>query len=282
MAPPFDSRRALLEVIGICVAVWLVLGLHAFGTGPVTVAGLELRPGPLAEGLYGEGQVAEAGLVPVGLAWSIVPAAQPPEAGAGMSPAPAPARPVDRSPQRILMFGDSMIEELMLRMADYCQQNGHTLHPAVWYAAGTLHWAQDDRLDRLIATHDPTVVIAVLGSNELTTRNLGTRTSAVRQVVTKVGDRPLLWIGPPNWTEDTGINDLIERTVGRARFFRSADLDLARKPDGVHPTRAASAQWMDAVARWIETESAHPFVLEEPTGQAPRPAAQVFAPPGHG
>ena len=271
------SRRALLEVVALCAVVWAALAAHAFAVGPVEVAGRVLRPGPLVEAVVGEARVARLGLVPS-------PRWRTPRRGVPdvVAPAGAPARAVDRSPQRILLFGDSMIEELMLRMADYCQANGHELYPAVWYAAGTMHWGQDDKLDRLIAERDPTVVIAVLGSNELTMRHIERRASAVRQIMTKVGDRPLLWVGPPNWTEDTGINDLLERTVGPARFFRSAELELARKPDGIHPTRTASATWMDAVARWIEEESAYPFILSAPQDEAPRPVARVFPPPGRG
>jgi hypothetical protein len=202
----------------------------------------------------------------------------------GPAPSSSPPREIDDSPQRILMFGDSMIDELMLRLADYAAHNGHDLRPAIWYGASTVHWSQSSRLRQLVAQHDPTFVIAVIGSAELTTRRLGPRRAAIARILREVGNRKLVWIGPPSWTEDTGIDDLLAELVGRGRYFRSSrwvrDNEVARKRDGIHPTREASAAWLDAVARWITTESTVPIRLDLPVEEAPRPVAQVFPPPG--
>jgi len=46
--------------------------------------------------------------------------------------ADAQQRLVDEAPQRILVIGDSMIYTLLPVLADYCLENGHYLHPAVW------------------------------------------------------------------------------------------------------------------------------------------------------
>jgi len=66
--------------------------------------------------------------------------------------------------------------------------------------------------------------------------------------------------------------------IGSERFFRSAELELARKRDGIHPDREASARWMDLIAQWIENHSAHPILLQRPAVKAPRPQARVFEP----
>lgn len=271
------NRSALVELCGIFALLWLLLGSYALLGEPVTIAGATIRQSAIREAVYGRVAQLDFGLVP-----ARVDSLRADGGGGAAQPAAPAGVHVDSRPQRILLFGDSMIDELMLRLADYCLQNGHRLHPAIWYAAGTVHWARSDRLDRLIAEKDPTVVIAVLGSNELHARDLGRRRSAVRKILKKIGNRPLAWIGPPNWTEDTGINQVIAEAVGSDRFFRSAELDLARKRDGIHPTRAAAAAWMDAVARWVMTDSAHPFLLELPTQKAPRPPARVFPPPERG
>ncbi len=284
-APPPRRRLAILETLAIFAIAWLMMGIYAFRDEPLQIAGLEVKQTDIAALWRGEDTTSPA--VPRGLAVG-APAPPPPApvAAPEVEPAvaPAPARPVDEAPQRILLFGDSMIDELMLRLADYCAHNGHELHPAIWYGAGVINWSQDDKLDRLLREVKPTFVIAVLGSNDLTSRNLRPRRVAVNRVLDKLKDQPLIWVGPPNWTEDTGINQLLSDAVGPGRYFRSETLfqqrNLPRAPDGIHPTHSASGIWMDEVASWIMAKSDHPITLREPTEKAKRPVARIFAPPG--
>ena len=94
------------------------------------------------------------------------------------------------------------------------------------------------------------------------------------------GTRPLLWIGPPNWREDTGINAMLARVLGPRRFFSSATLELERGPDGIHPNKAGGAKWAETFVRWVGAESARPIALATPTRAAPKvPAVRVFPPP---
>jgi hypothetical protein len=271
-------RRALLELVIAFALVWGALGGYALATEPLSIAGLEIRKSPIVAAVEGEALVAEHAL-PGRWSFASPKTAEPTPAGADV---PAVARAIDERPQRILIFGDSMIDELMLRLADYCLENGHTLKPAVWYGAGTVHWATDDKLKQLLRELEPTFAFVVLGANELTARNAKEHEIAVRRIVETLGEVPFVWLGPPNWQVDTGINDVIARAAGPGRYFRSADLELARKRDGIHPTREASAQWMDAVVEFVERESARPIRLSRPTREAPRPVAQVFPPPGRG
>jgi lysophospholipase L1-like esterase len=192
---------------------------------------------------------------------------------------PAPAA-VDESPQRILMLGDSMLDGLLPRLADYAAENGHSLNAVIWYGSRTVDWARGSRLGEALRDYRPTFVVLVIGSSELTTRDIEKRSSAIRQILKTVGDRKLIWVGPPNWRTDTGLGAVLEREVGAKRYFRSAELSFERKRDGIHPTLAASQKWMDAVALWTMTQSATPIRLAPPqkTG-APRPNARVFTPP---
>ncbi|HYQ14692.1 MAG TPA: hypothetical protein VEQ58_03010, partial [Polyangiaceae bacterium] len=126
----------------------------------------------------------------------------------------------------------------------------------------------------------PTYVIAVIGSSELTTRDIEKRTPAVQQILKTIGDRKLIWIGPPNWRTDTGLGALLEREVGERRYFRSLELSFERKRDGIHPTLGSSRLWFDAVASWIMTRSDAPIRLSTPRASAAtRPKARVFSPP---
>jgi lysophospholipase L1-like esterase len=187
---------------------------------------------------------------------------------------------VDESPQRILILGDSMIDGLLPPLADYAVENGHSVNAVIWYGSRTIDWARGSRLSDALRDYRPTFVIFVVGSSELTTRDVEKRASAVKTMLKLVGDRKLVWIGPPNWRRDTGLGALLEREVGAGRYFRSLELSFERKRDGIHPTLASSKRWMDAVAEWITGRSAVPIrmALPQKTG-TPRPNARVFAPP---
>lgn len=197
------------------------------------------------------------------------------------SPAASPAAPPpDTEPQRILIVGDSMIEGLLPRLADYAAENGHSVSAVIWYGSRTIDWARGSRLSDALRDFRPTFVVFVVGSSELTTRDIEKRSGAVRQMLKAVGERKWIWVGPPNWRTDTGLGAMLERELGPGRYFRSRELSFERKRDGIHPTLAASQRWMDAVAEWLISKSAVPIRMSAPQKSgAPRPSARVFPPP---
>lgn len=170
---------------------------------------------------------------------------------------------VDSVPQSILLIGDSMTMNLAFRMAQYAKANGHSFHAVNWDSSGTVKWAGSDRLDNYIKEFGATYVFISLGSNELYIKNPESHLKYVQAILDKVGDLPYVWLGPPNWKEDFGINDMIERTCRPGSFFRTAGMEFKRKKDGIHPTRGASALWIDSVARWLP-KSSHPILFDTP------------------
>lgn len=198
----------------------------------------------------------------------------------GPAEAPGPALPpIDETPQRILIFGDSMVVNLIPPLADYCLENGHKLFPVIWYASTTVAWAAQSKLSDVIREFSPTYVIVVLGSSELGVRNVHKRASSVRRINERIGKRHFFWLGPPNWRDDTGWNDMVEKIVGKRRFFRSAGIELEREKDGIHPTPAASRKWAELFARWMASEAAVRIPMKEPTKKATPPSAKVYPPP---
>ncbi len=123
------------------------------------------------------------------------------------------------------------------------------------------------------------MVVVALGSSELGARHMDERERHVRRILARVGRRPLLWIGPPNWREDTGINAMLARVLGPSRFFLSAPLELPRGADGIHPNAVGGAKWAEAFVRWVGASSTRPITLAPPTRVAPRVPAHVYAPP---
>ena len=173
--------------------------------------------------------------------------------------------PVDTAAQTILLIGDSMLEGIGPRMAAYADHNGHTLYEVMWYSSTSEKWGKSDKLSNYIERLNPTYIMICLGANELFVPDIAQkRGQYVRKIVEQAGNIPLLWIGPPNWKPDTGINSLIESTVPAGSFFLSNGMTFERSKDGAHPTRSSAALWVDSVARWMPEHSNHPIMMEKP------------------
>jgi lysophospholipase L1-like esterase len=149
-----------------------------------------------------------------------------------------------------------MTERLLFSLIKYCKYNGHEFLAVPVYSSTTQSLAQSDTLDKLIAKFQPTLILLTLGSNELFIPKIkAERAKYVEAILKKFKGCKFIWIGPPNWAKDTGINELILSYVGKNRFFDSRHLDLARDRDGAHPTFEAGKFWADTLARWITKRS---------------------------
>ncbi|MBD5213695.1 MAG: hypothetical protein HDS75_02570 [Bacteroidales bacterium] len=186
---------------------------------------------------------------------------------------------VDTTAKTILFFGDSMLEGLSPRLADYCKRNGHKLYTVIWYSSTTEIWGRCDTLSTFIRRYKPDYVFACLGANELFVRDIkNKRKPYLEHILDQIGDRPLLWIGPPNWKEDTGINDLLSERLEEGTFFLSNGMKFSRKRDGAHPTSASAAQWMDSIVRWMPGHCLHPILMEMPEAKG-RPDKLILLQP---
>ena len=173
--------------------------------------------------------------------------------------------PMDTTAKNILFIGDSMLEGLGERLAKYTHKNGHTLVEVIWYSSSTKCWAESARLTKLINQYHPNYIFICLGANELYVPNIKTaRKPYLKKILAEIGDIPYLWIGPPNWDEDTGINALLADNLSEGCFYYSANDHFTRSRDGAHPTRASAHVWMDRVVKWMATKCAHPIRLEKP------------------
>jgi lysophospholipase L1-like esterase len=189
--------------------------------------------------------------------------------------------PMDTTAKSILFIGDSMLEGLGERLAAYCDKNGHKLVEVIWYSSSTLCWGETARLTKLINEYQPNYIMVCLGANELYVPDIkNARRPHLKKILKEIGDIPYLWIGPPNWVEDTGINDLLAQEVDEGCFYYSAKDKFTRSRDGAHPTRASAHLWMDRVVKWLNSQGAYPIRLDYP-GEGVSRASRivVYQPP---
>lgn len=247
------------SILFVALALFVALSVY----GPIKVGGIELRAAGFYEELtktppHIEKQLAEQ------------------KKKAEEAKKAAAKKQYDLSkPQTILFVGDSMLEGLYPRLASYAKENGHKVYSVIWYSSTSEIWGEVDSLKVNIERYKPSYVFICLGANELFVKDIAAkRDKFVKNILSQIGDLPYLWIGPPNWKPDTGINDLIAKNAQKGCFFLSNGMTFDRKRDGAHPTHKSSIVWMDSVVRWMAKSSAYPIanmkIPTEPTARAER------------
>lgn len=186
----------------------------------------------------------------------------------------------DSTVHKLLLIGDSMTILVGNRMAYYGAQNDYDVTSVTWYSSSTQVWGECDTLAYFIKEYDPDFIVVTLGSNELFIRNIDDRSKYVEKLMKTMGDIPFVWIGPPNWKEDTGINDMLERTLPKGTFFKTNGMQLERGGDHVHPTQKAADLWTDSIMRWMP-KSRHPILANFPdtVSGTPNHTKKLLAPP---
>ncbi len=178
---------------------------------------------------------------------------------------------VDSSSKFLLFCGDSMTEQMRFAWEEYAKKSGHKIITCTWYSSTTELWSKTDRLASLIKEYKPDIIWFTVGANELFVRDIEKRESYIKDIITEAdtANIPFIWIGPPNWKDDSGINAAIEKHLGKKRFYYSGHFRqrLSRSKDGAHPTRASAALWADSIAVWFKNESAYKksLILNSPT-----------------
>lgn len=180
--------------------------------------------------------------------------------------------PLDTAAKTILLIGDSMLEGIGPRMAAYADKNGHTLYSVIWYSSTSKVWGSSDKISSYISHLNPDYIFICLGANELFVNKIKERRrDYVEKIIADFGSIPFVWIGPPNWKPDTGINDLIAESTSEGQFFLSNGMSFERNSDGAHPTHSSAAEWVDSVARWMPLHAIHPIRMETPDQASGRP-----------
>ncbi len=229
----------------------------------ISIGRHELKSSGLSQAIFGKAQTEDVQSAPVfeNDTVSIVQSCNPEPV------------PVDTAAQTILIIGDSMLEGLVPRLAAYSDPNGHKLYAAMWYSSTSAVWGRSRKLQRYIERLHPTFIIVSLGANELFVTDIRRkRERYVRNILDQIGEIPYLWIGPPNWKADTGINSLLRDATADGCFFLSDGMQFRRAKDGAHPTRESAAEWVDSIMRWMPESAAHPILMDAPSEAKGRPA----------
>lgn len=255
-------NKAYWGLIAILVLALAAFAALSFMPDGVNVGGTRLKTASFAQDLFSTSESEK-------------------DSAATAEAAPAkPARaPMDTTSQVILFIGDSMLEGLGPRLAAYASENGHTLINVIWYSSSTEIWGSTTKVQEYINQFHPTYIFVCLGTNELFVSDIKhKRQRYLDNILAQIGDIPYVWIGPPNWKPDTGINEMLQASCAPGSFFLSNGQQFTRASDGAHPTRSSAAAWCDRVCSWVMTTGAHPIKLNRPTAARARCRTLVLQP----
>lgn len=178
--------------------------------------------------------------------------------------------------ERILLVGDSQLEAMRTPFYNYVVANKHELLATVlWYGSSSKQWANTDTLNYYIRKYKPTMVVLVLGLNELFVNDLDARKENMSKIKNQLNQLGLnhYWIGPAAWKKDRGVIDVMQREWAD-RFYASQKLKLGRAKDNRHPSNAAAWIWMQEVAK--ETTKKGILNLKNPVRDKTSPKKSPF------
>lgn len=186
--------------------------------------------GPIAKGVVRIRDEAEISFI----AWST---------GAG-------AYPLSLAGRRVLLVGDSMGQGIAPFLQRKVEAAGGRMVSAPEQSSTIIWWQGSGKLRGLIAEHRPDIIFIALGSNELFTKDAGTRAPIIRRMLEEIGRRDAYWIGPPSWKPGSALVPVIEENFQAGRFYNSDNLQVPRGPDGKHPTLKGYEQWVELIWNW--------------------------------
>lgn len=167
-----------------------------------------------------------------------------------------PAKPV----RKVLFIGDSMTGWLAEALNGYGRENGFEVATIVWDGSTIQKWADSPKLTQIINEQDPDAVFVSLGMNELFEANPEQRLSGpVGKLKRAIGERPLVWVGPPSWpghNKGKVLDEWLMKELGSDSYFSSFNLNLPRQSSkNPHPTREGMIKWVDSIMQWVPESS---------------------------
>jgi hypothetical protein len=172
---------------------------------------------------------------------------------------------LDSMSHRVLIMGDSETGGLCFQLNDYCIENGHKLVASiVWNSASIFNFAYSDTVVKVIKKYQPTYIFIVVGLNELYARDLKNRRKAAEVLAKKIQGIPYTWIGPANYMEDKGINQVFLESAESGTYFLTKKMDLPKGGDKRHPNKTGYRIWMDSLAIWVQSEAKYKMRLAPP------------------
>jgi lysophospholipase L1-like esterase len=171
-----------------------------------------------------------------------------PDAGPLATVPTAPA-PIPKKYKNVLHTGDSMVGGGLARaLGPKFEADGTKYHRDV-IESGTIHeFSQNDHLPKLLTSIKPDLILLTLGANHIPhsvdpEKEIGPYLPKLLKRVTGID---CYWIAPPIWKpEQVKFNQWLSEHVAPCKWYDASELDIARRPDKIHPNEKGGETWAD-------------------------------------
>ena len=155
--------------------------------------------------------------------------------------------PTAKTYRSVLSVGDSFNGAFSLALEKKFKAEGAAFARDVWVAVALSTFAREPRFAKLLDRHGPDLVIVNLGANDIDDDEPEAQAKYIRRVVALIRARECdcYWVAPALWKKDTGIVDVIAKSVAPCRFFDSRGFKVERRGDGWHPSVDGGALWAE-------------------------------------
>jgi lysophospholipase L1-like esterase len=177
----------------------------------------------------------------------------PSNAAVGAAPPASQAAALPKG-TTVLHIGDSFAGALGLDLNRELKAAG--VHSVLKYQTSSYipGWASGKEIELYLANYNPDLVLVTLGANELQIPDPQERVRTIHKLVSRIGQRPCVWIGPPLWQgARPALLEVIRAECAPCLYLDStAHLpNLARARDGIHPSGPARTEWAALVVHWL-------------------------------
>jgi lysophospholipase L1-like esterase len=164
-------------------------------------------------------------------------------------------------PKLVLHVGDSTVGGtggLARALAARFEPEGTRYVRDAWDGVSIATFDRADKIGKMIAAHNPDVVLITLGMNDITIPSPWALDKRVAHIAKQTEGRECYWIGPPVPRKETGIVNVIRKNCAPCKFFDSSHLRLKRRRDGFHPSDEGGEQWAEVFWSFYRPASTEP------------------------
>jgi lysophospholipase L1-like esterase len=117
----------------------------------------------------------------------------------------------------------------------------------VWESGSQRDFARSDRIPRLLEENHPDLVLLSLGANDVYEPKPEVMAPYIAKIAKMTQGTDCIWIGPPIWKDAyKRIVPVIRENAAPCIFFDSSEIEMHRKPDGIHPDERGGETYADA------------------------------------
>jgi acyl-CoA thioesterase-1 len=126
----------------------------------------------------------------------------------------------------------------------------------VWESGSLRDFSRSDRIPKLIKETHPDLVLLSLGANDVYEKKPEVMAPFVAKIAKMTEGIDCVWIGPPIWKDEyKRLVPVLRDNAAPCTFFDASEIEMHRKPDGIHPDEQGGETYADALWSFLRSPS---------------------------